>query len=122
MYIFLLSYIFPNLVLFLQIYKQSFSDLLRMAGRHHMPLSTDNPRTKQLTVHNSWVASTYYCPNQLWLVGIDVENDTLSFLFLHLSLFSTVHHAGKFLEGGVLSTALQRVGQIGQSTGDKKCT
>jgi hypothetical protein len=33
----------------------------------------------------------------LLLVRIDVENDTLSVLFLHLGLFSTVHFLGKFI-------------------------
>jgi hypothetical protein len=47
------------------------------------------------------IASNYHWPNQLLLVGIDVENDTLSILFLHLSLFLSVHHVGKFIVRGV---------------------
>jgi hypothetical protein len=72
-------------------------------------------------VYNSSVASNYHCPNQLLLVGIDVENDTLSTLSLRLSPFSTVHYVGKFLVGGGLITAIQSVGQLGLSTWVKKC-
>jgi hypothetical protein len=64
-------------------------------------------------VCNSKVASNYSCPNQLLLAGIDVENDTLSVLFLHLSLFSEVHFVGKFTVGGGSHTVVRSVGKIG---------
>jgi hypothetical protein len=98
-------YICPVYVLFSEFtfifLNNLFLTYYSIARYHHTPLFIYNLIIKPLSCHvTTIVLTSCYLLEQMWKM-------TVSTLFLHLSLFSTVHYVGKILVGLGFTTAIR---------------